>query len=68
MSYVVEWRDVGPATGKFIFICIWAIRLMTSCFVLLFQGLRLRDRAANGRWLRRPRAAADVRDQTRRRR
>ena len=65
--YVVEWRDVGPATGKFIFIIVWAIRLMTDVMFCL-QGLRLRDRAANGRWLRRPRAAADVRDQTRRRR
>jgi hypothetical protein len=65
--YVVEWRDVGPATGKFICICTWAIRLMTGVMFCL-QGLRLPDPAANGRWLRRPRAAADVRDQARRRR
>ena len=65
--YVVEWRAVGPATGKLIFICTWAIRLMTDVMFCL-QVPRLRDRAANGRWLRRPRAAADVRDQTRRRR
>jgi hypothetical protein len=65
--YVVEWRDVGPATGKFVFIIVWAIRLMTDVMFCL-QVPRLRDPAANGRWLRRPRAAADVRDQTRRRR
>ena len=64
--YVVEWRDVGPATGKFICICVWAILVTDVMFCL--QVPRLRDRAVNGRWLRRPRAAADVRDQARRRR
>ena len=63
----ISKNALTAATGKFVFIIVWAIRLMTDVMFCL-QVPRLRDPAANGRWLRRPRAAADVRDQTRRRR